>query len=492
MKNKERSSITQLSIMIFITMITQLFILVRASIVASNFGVSVELDAFNFANSLSTLVFGFIGAGITTVLIPNLGEKEKNKSVNTFISVLFIVATTVLIIMIIFRNPIIGIFNRSSNSYFTSICSNVSIILLISQYLASFVGLSNAILQYKGKFNSSKLVVLFTNIFMVILLVFYTGNSINGYAIAVLITSLANVIFQFILVYKSGFKYKFYIELKDRNFRRMIMSFIPTILSTGLYQISLMVDTVIASGLGEGQISILNYSNYIIGMINMLLIVNITSFLYPKIAREVKNENSQKNLSKYITLINAILCFVVVAFIIVGDDMLKILYMRGQFTAQISKIVFYCTILYIVSVPVSALRDIVYKYFYANGNTFTPFKNSLLISILNIIISIFLSQLIGLYGVVIGTTLTSIISLFLISIRFKKNYGIKFDRREFFIENFKIILINIVDVAIFIFIKSKIRFSNSFLNIIFFGIGVFIVYVILLYISRSKVFKIKL
>lgn len=66
----------QLLLMMALTIATQVVMLLKVSTVASSFGTSIEMDAFNFANNIGNFIYSFIGAGVTTVLIPNLVNKE--------------------------------------------------------------------------------------------------------------------------------------------------------------------------------------------------------------------------------------------------------------------------------------------------------------------------------------------------------------------------------------------------------------------------------
>lgn len=487
--NLKKNNSIKLILMIGITLITQVFILIRVSVIASKFGVSMELDAFNFANSIGTLVFSFITTGVTTILIPNLGVKEKEKAVNSFITILYALATGILFVGIIFRSSIVKFFSENNNEQFIGIATKVLIIILLAQYIASFIGLSNAVLQYQNKFNRSKIIILITNILIVIMLLMKKNLNVYDYAKIILVTSIFNIFMQFIFMYLSGFKMKIAMDIKDETLKIMLKSFVPIILSTGLYQISLMIDTSIASGLGEGKISTLNYASNVTSMINMLLIMNITSFLYPKIAKNIKKENSQEELSNYIILINAILTLVVIGVFIVGKEGLEILYMRGEFTQSNIELVYLCTIGYIVAVPISAIRDILYKYFYANNDTKTPFKNSFLISILNIIISVILARYIGILGVVLGTTVTSILSCIFISFKFKKQFGYNFNKQIFVYDNIKIMIAAIITLILSIVLRSNIDLGNNFLNICIFGSSIIVIYTALLYCLKSRIFK---
>ena len=75
--NLKRNNINQIAGMFFITILVQFISLIRGSIVAYKFGISIELDALNFSMSTIGVLFSFISAGIGTILIPNLVKNKK-------------------------------------------------------------------------------------------------------------------------------------------------------------------------------------------------------------------------------------------------------------------------------------------------------------------------------------------------------------------------------------------------------------------------------
>lgn len=493
MKIRNKNLYKKLLIMIMITFLTQLCTLFRVSIVASNFGVSVELDAFNFANTMAVLIFSFITTGVTTVLIPNLNKAERQESINSFLTIVYGGGTFLLIVFLLFNKEIISIISNNKNEYFIELSSNILRILLISQYLTTYLGLSNAVLQINNQFNKSKLAILITTIISITIIIINSQVNIYEYALIINITAIINVVLQFILMIKtSKFKFKIKFNYKDEKLKKLLKNFIPIIFSTGVYQISLMIDTLIASGLGVGQISILNYSNNIIGMINAIIVGNIITFLFPKIVKDIEINESKENILKYITIINSILFLVVIGFFAVGKDLLKILYYRGNFTSLAIEVVYTCTLIYVIATPISASRNIIYKYFYANNDTYTPFTNSLFISLLNIIISVILSKFIGLYGVVLGTTISSIVSFITISIKLKKKFGVKVNTFNFFIKNSSVLVASIMTLIIVKYLQSIVLINNILINIFITSIGTVVIYIVILNILKNKILKYKL
>lgn len=493
MSIKSKNLYNQLLTMIIITFLTQCIILYRVSIVARNFGVSIELDAFNFANTMSVLIFSFITSGVTTVLIPNLNKVEDKESINSFVTIIYTLATFLLLIFLFFNKEIISITSSNGDKYFLELSRRILIILVISQYLNSYLGIANAVLQVNDQFNKSKMAILITNVMSIIIIILNPTMNIYEYALIISITSLLNVVLHYSLAIKNtNYRFKIRFNYKEKKIKELLKNFIPIIFSTGVYQISLMVDTLIAARLGVGQISILNYSNNIIGMVNTLIIGNIVTFLFPKIVKDLHDNKSKENIVKYMIIMNGILLFIILMFFLVGKDGLKILYYRGNFTSSAIDIVYLCSLIYIIAIPVSSARSIIYKYFYANNDTYTPFSNSLLISLLNIAISIILSKFIGLYGVVIGTSISTLFSFIFISIRLKNKFSIKINTFEFWLENLKIILACIIAFISIKYIQNIIIFNNLIINITITFILTLAIYILFLYIFKSKTLKYKL
>lgn len=489
--NSSKKAFLQLAMMIVLTIITQVVTILKTSTVASQFGATVEMDAFNFSNSIGTFIFSFIGAGVTTVLIPNLVKKDKEEGVNIFISVLYTMAFAVLLCVYFFRRFIVQSLSSGSNEFVIIAC-NIMLITLITQFVTSFLGATNAIFQCRGKFNFPKVINLITTIALVGLIVFIPSLTIYKYAVYILVISIINVVIQAWLAIRYGYKFKYKIDIKNDEFRKMFKVFLPTVLSTGLYQFSLVTDTVISSNLGEGNVSILGYSNTLMTMVNAILLSNLMTYFYPKIAESINKDNSQEKMFDLMLLLNGIMCLIVVVFFIVGKAGIVVLYERGKFTPTITGMVYIGTLLYMLGIPINAMRDLVYRYFYAKGDTLTPFKNSLIVSVANIVVSIILAKFMGIYGVVLGTVSTSYMSFSMILFRFNKKFKIQYSKKILIIENIKLIINSVI---VIISVKSIIYIvptMNVLLNILVYGIITVFLYGAILILFKSKVLQVKL
>lgn len=491
MKNNQKVA-NQLIMMIMVTVVTQVFILLKNSLLAANFGVSVEIDAFNFTTNISNFVYSFIGAGISTVLMPYLKLKSNKRSIDIFITVIYSLAIVLAVVMILFRGPIIQLLSGESETRFFDIASNILFFTIITGFLNSFVTLCSSVLEFNGYFIRQKLTILVTAILMVLFLLLPTDMTIYYYAAVTSFIALFSAAVHIFFLKKTDFTYQVNFDVNDKMFQEMGTLMLPTVLSTGVYQLSVLVDSLIAARLPVGSISILNYANSVVSMFNMLILANLTSYFYPRLVKKDTVEESQKSLADYLLIINALLFLIVAVFLLIGKEGIGILYQRGNFTPEDTQIVYLSAIVYMLALPINGSRDLIYKYFYIQRNTKSPFLNSILVSFLNLVISIVLAQFIGLSGVVIGTVVASYISLYAISKKFKKAFDIHFDFPEFAKEISKIIGATIFTLVITMMIKSFLTFQNPFVIIILMGILATSFFVGTLWILKSKVFRIEL
>lgn len=483
---KSENSLITLFTMTFFTIITQLMIMIRLSVTASNFGATIEMDAFNISNSIGTFIFSFISTGITTVLIPYMIKNKNISSINNFLSILYSISILIVFIVILFRNNIISIIYPNSKQAI-NIASNLIIIILSSQILNTIVGVTNAVFQSKEKYNLPKIISLISTTILTITVILDKNLSIYRYSLYILLAGLINIIISIYFCKREDFNYEFRIDFKDIEMKNMFRVFIPTVFSTGLYQISLLTDSLISSSLGQGQVSILSYSNSIMSMINMLLVGNLMTYIYPRITKKSNNENNKKYVFECFSIFNSIICLFMVGFILVGKEAIIILYQGGNFTSNITQVVFICTLIYMIGLPINIMRDLVYRYFYSRGNTKSTFYNSVSASIVNILISIVLSKFIGIYGIVIGTVITSIFSFTSIMIRFCILYKMDFEKKYIIKENLKVLVSIIITIFIVYTFKKYFVIQNIILSMILYGILTCIIYISSLFALKINV-----
>ena len=224
----------------------------------------------------------------------------------------------------------------------------------------------------------------------------------------------------------------------------------------------------------------------------MLLTTNLITFIYPKISKDIENGNNDNKVFEFFPLFTFVMVLIVVGLITIGEEGISLLYERGAFNRDFTSVIYICTIIYSISLPINMVRELVYRSLYAHGDTKLTFYNSVSASIINFVLSILFSFFIGIYGIILGTVITSIFSLSRIIYKFCKKYKIKNIEPFIFIDIMKILVTAVLTVIIIFLIQNIIIINNSILFILFYGILTVCIYLVLMLFMKVEFFKVKL
>ena len=427
------------------------------------------MDAFNFANSIVSFVFGFITSGIMTIVLPEYVKNPKEKKINAFIS--FVYAIVILLIAIIFvlRYQILSL-ATNRDELFIGLASSALGVLLVSNSISSISSLAIAYSQSRGNFVTPKVISLISQLLILSSLILIRDNiTIYLYALIISCGLIFDSSLNIFLSIRHGWRFYPTFSIKNKETRELISRFLPLVFSAGVYQVSLFVDSIIATSLEVGKITILGYSSQIVGMINSVIIANLTAYFYPRIIKRVSEGAKQEYFWNLTGILHLLTCLLICGFLTIGNEGITLIFQHGMFDKHITNMVFYGASIYMIGQQVNIVRDLIYKYFYANGNTKTPVKNSVIISAMNIIISIILVRYIGFYGIIIGTVCSSIISLIVILIRFNHFYVLQVPFKSILTMYMRDIIVSFLSVVSVLIVKKYISLHNIILEIVVYG-----------------------
>lgn len=490
-ESKKRGSFVKVSFMILLTTCVHVLTLMKSTIVASSFGTSEGIDAYNLANSIVSFIFSIAVSGVSTIIIPEYANKRAKSVVDTFITVVYGGTLMASVVIIIFRDKLIDLLSNKGD-YFSSIAASVIVLLLFSQYLTAFSGITVAFFQCENKHNIPKLINLLCQTLVLFVLMYLNGKmDILEYAMIISGGNILCFVVDTAVAINSGWRFKPTLHFSNAC-KAALSKFVPIIFSGGVYRLSLLIDSMIASLLTTGMITILGYSTQISLIASSIVVGNLLIYIYPKITKDAQTNGYQDRFWEQAHGLHAIVCLMAAGFICVGKEAVFVLLHRGKFSSGACEIVFYASAIYIFGQGISIIRDMVYRYFYAIGNTKTPAQNSILVSICNISLSLIFVKLIGFYGLILGTVSASFISLVMIMTRFQNIIGFSmslFQITKNFFLNFVVMLVTTVVVST---AKRLIPIENNLLSIIVFGVQTVTVYIAIQWaINRSVITALK-
>src|SRR5699024_10015185 len=179
----------------------------------------------------------------------------------------------------------------------------------------------------------------------------------------------------------SRFKYTKGIDFKDSNLREMLILALPVIFGVAIYQINILIDKSLSSLILQNGPTILDYATRLNDFVNGIVIVSIGTVVYPQLSKQSANHDIKSfkdTILSSLSMISVLVIPAMVGLIIFSSPIVKLVFERGQFTAEDTLITSQCLQLYAIGLIGVAVRDIISKSFYAMKDTKTPTKNSVL------------------------------------------------------------------------------------------------------------------
>ena len=298
-----------------------------------------------------------------------------------------------------------------------------------------FVSLSSffsAILNSHNRFAIAAASPIILNIFLISVL-FY-GNVLGDKLVYYLSfgVTMAGIV-QFLFLYKYVKKFytpKFSLKiLIDEKVKKFFQKLLPSIFSSGVTQINILIGTIIAS-FQAGAVSYLYYADRVYQINLAVAGIAIGTVILPQLSRHIQNNDSEKisliqNKSLELSLFLSIPA--AIALVIASDEIISSLFGYGSFDEigikNSAKALFY----FALGLPAFSLIKVFSSFFFARDNTKLPFYISLVSVLLNIIISVIFFKKIGFIIIPIATTISSWFNSILLFIFLKKQNLFKFN-----------------------------------------------------------------
>lgn len=476
-------------IVILIIFVGKLIGFLRESILAARFGTSYEMDIYSF--SMTMLLFlSTIGYSITTTVIPifTRGKSKSKKSqeylANNLVNIMFIIGLIINFITIIFSENIVKIFAPGFSGKSLDLAKNMIVIMnfsLISIFIQSVI---SGILQAYNMFFASAAMATVGNIITIIYLIFFVDKyGIYGFGVSIIIAYLAQFLINLPSYKKLGFKYRFILKIKDQEIINIFKLTIPILISTCIIQLLSIITTFFGSLIGEGAISIFNYSNRLVNLTVEIFAIGMSMVVYPMLSN-INIENDYKNFNNILNKSLSTMLFVImpisILIITLNKEIVGFIYERNEFTREST--ILTAKVLLILSpiIIFSSIRDLLNKVSYSLGEAKLTMNISIIMVILSLVGNFVFYKFFGIYALATVTTLINIIGTIFTFIFIKNKYK-NINISIMYYINRIILSCTIMGVVSFIFKNIVLKkIENEFITIVFTGILGMLIYLVLI------------
>lgn len=416
------------------TIIAKVLGFVRELTLASSYGASIYSDAYLTAMNIPIVIFTVIGSTLSTVLIPiyfeissnSKGEEHGLKYINNMFNIVIILCILLSILGLIFTEPLVKVFAMGFRGQTFNIAVDFTRITIIGIVFTGLSYIMTSYLQIKNNFIIPGLVSVPKNIIIIVSIIL--SSKYNPYIMiwGTLIGISTEFIFQIPFAIKQGYKYKLFIDIKDKYIKKTAWLIGPVLIGVAVNQINTMVDRTLASTLVEGSISALNYANKLNGFVMALFITSIGAVIYPILSKLSSEDSKEKFVESVVQSINSVTILVIpisIGAIVLSNPIVKLLFQRGEFDARATSMTSIALIMYSIGMIAFGLRDILGKVFYSLKDTKTPMINGTIAMIMNIFLNLILVRRLKLAGLALATSISAIICILLLFRSLNKKIG---------------------------------------------------------------------
>lgn len=384
------------------TMLSRVTGLLRELLIARAFGASGFTDAFFVAFRIPNLLRRLFAEGaFSQAFVPILAEYANKKGVDPAKELIDKVATALMWTLLLITA--VGIVAAPGVVYLvaTGLDSNseifgVSVLMtrIMFPYILfmSLVALAGGVLNTWREFRIPAITPVLLNVSFIIASLFvapYLSRPILALAGAVFIGGLLQLAIQIPALKKIGMLPRISFNIigvfKDAGVQRIIKQMIPAVFAVSVAQISLMINTNIASRLVHGSVSWISYADRLMEFPNALLGVALGTILLPSLSKAHAN-NDEKEYSSLmdwglrLTFLLAMPASVLLMTLAVPFT--ATLFNYGKFNAVDVTMTAYAVIAYGVGLIGLIVVRILAPGFYAKQDIRTPVKIAVFVLIL--------------------------------------------------------------------------------------------------------------
>ena len=500
--------IASISTFSFFTLISRILGYVRDILIAIFLGTSLFADAFFVAFRLPNTFRRLFAEGtFNAAFIPSYAgelsqdkEKADHFARNVF-NLLFIILLFLVLIAEIFMPQLVyliapGFYKDPAKLMLAVDLSRITFPFLFFISLASFF---SAILNSYNKFAAAAAAPIILNVILIGSLFFSQWLDISDVLTLSYAVSFAGLLQLLILFFfvRKNFKPILSIKIKiDKKIKFFFRKLLPSIFSSGVTQINILVGTIIAS-FQAGAVSYLYYADRIYQINLAVAGIAVGTVILPELSKHIKNNNSVQatNLQNRALELSLFLSIpAATALVLASEEIITSLFGYGSFDQESVINTSIALTFFAFGLPAFSLLKIFSNFFFARNDTKLPFYLSALSVILNILISISLFNRFGFVIIPIATSISSWVNVALQFYFIKKRKLHNFD--ETFIYKFPRIILSAVVMGTILYLMlgfffDKFNYNESWKFIYLFIIVIISLFSYFLTSNFSGAFKFK-
>jgi putative peptidoglycan lipid II flippase len=426
----------------FATLISRILGLVREMVLAKYFS-AFSTDAFFAAFRIPNLLRDLFAEGaLSAAFVPTFTEYRQNRTkeeawrlANVVLNAMTVVLSGITLLILFGARYLVLLLV----SGYREIPGKIDLTIHLTQIMAPFlltVALAAAvmgILNTHGRFFIPAVAPAFFNLCSILSGILLAPQMprfglepITAMAVGSLVGGAAQLYFQLPALYQCGYHYQRVLTWSDPGLRRIMSLMIPAAFGLAATQINILIDNQLASYLGNGPVSWLNYAFRLMQLPIGLFGVAIATVHLATASKNVAAkdlESLKTNVLEAIRLAAFLNIPATFGLIFLRYPIVNVLYERGRFTAQHTIFTGDALLFYAAGLYAYSLVKIITPTFYALGDTRSPVRIAAIVIGVKLAVNLALIRHMGFRGLALGTSVASILNTLLLMWTLQKRIG---------------------------------------------------------------------
>ncbi|MBN1400085.1 MAG: murein biosynthesis integral membrane protein MurJ [Anaerolineae bacterium] len=410
--------------------------LVRNMVIARQFGISGELDIYYAAFKLPELLFTIVAGGaLATALIPVLSgylarddraafwrlASAISNVVGLAIAVLALVAGILAPMLV--RRLIAPGFTPEAQAE----TARVMRVVLVSTLIFGLSAVQTSVLHSVKHFLLPALAPTVYPLGVVAGALFLAPRwGIRGLAVGAVAGACLHLAVQVPGLMRYGFSWQPILSTRDGAVPRVLKLMAPRILDLGVFQLTLLLTANLASRLGAGSLSALEWGWDLMQLPETVIGTAFGLVALPTLAELAAQQELAALRQTMSDTLRAILGLTIPAamgLILLGRPLLEVLYQRGAFGSGATEAVYIAVRFYALGLVGHACLEVVARAFFAQQDTVTPLFIAVGSAAANLLLGVALMGPLGHGGLALANTLAVSVEVLVLLAVLRRRWG---------------------------------------------------------------------
>ncbi|MGH7118480.1 MAG: murein biosynthesis integral membrane protein MurJ [Acetobacteraceae bacterium] len=406
------------------TLASRLFGFLRDILIADRLGAGLIADAFFVALRLPDLFRRLFGEGaFSAAFVPAFagavateGARAARRFAEEVMSVMVVWLGAFTLAGVLFTPALLLVLAPGFVAIPGKFALAVTLTRITFPYLmlvclaAAFASILNGL----NRFAAAAAAPILFNLCLIAALLFlspYVPTPGHALAYGVTISGVAQLVLLAVATHRTGMTLRLFRPRLTPAVKLLLRRIGPGVIGVGVTQINLAVDTIVASLLGPGSVSVLYYAARVNQLPLGVIGVAVGTALLPTLSRQVHTGarlSVHRTLNRAIEFTLALTLPAAVGLGVAAVPIIRVLFERGAFGASDARATAAALLAYAVGVPATVLAKVLAPGFFARGDTVTPVSVGVAALVVNIVFIVIFVAPLGATGIALAASVSAI------------------------------------------------------------------------------------